>query len=353
MRIVPAITTGLTLLFACCALTGCENSEVWDELNGTPPPTVTRPGVAQPQPAPAEPMPLPAAPPAAGGNYLRTFQSLRPFEITDEHMRELTSQSDGLEELTELNLERSKVTSAGLAGIGRLTGLRRLDLSRMPVTSAVLAQLESMPDLEVLALNRTEMNDALMKSLSGLTPLRELYLTETAVTDGGLHHLRDLTNLQVIDVSGDKIDGSGFKVFDKMKDACRLRDIIAHHTRFGDYGPRSIAGMKTLERLVLSRAAIDDKALGSFAKCPNLVELDLSFNNISPGGLKKLSRLEHVQMLRLQHNPGIVGASLSAIRKWDELKLLELDGTSVDLLAIRQMKELHPGLTIHWTGQEF
>jgi Leucine-rich repeat (LRR) protein len=281
------------------------------------------------------------------------IQSLQPFDITDQHMRELTSQSDGLGELTELDLERSQVTAAGLTDIGRLTGLRVLNLSRMPVDAEILAQLESMSGLESLALNRSDVNDSLLAPLENLTSLRELYLNQTAVTDEGLRRLRNLINLEVIDVSSNRIDGSGFQVFRDMRDACRLREIVAHHTRFGDDGPRNIAGIETLERLALSQGGVDDSSLSSFAKCPNLIELDLSFNNISINGLRKLSRLRHVQLLRLQNNREIASSSLAAISKWDELKSLELDGTSVGLPAVRQMKELHPDLVIHWNGQEY
>jgi hypothetical protein len=71
----------------------------------------------------------------------------------------------------------------------------QLVLDNTRLTDAGLARLRSATRLQTLSLGGTDVTDAGLEHLSGLTRLRRLYLFKTSVTDAGLAHLKGLTGL--------------------------------------------------------------------------------------------------------------------------------------------------------------
>lgn len=345
---------GVVVCLAVLAgLPGCEKAPTWDDLTGNDRGSATPDSAREPARTVETLPPRTNPPPASADSVVRTIQALQPHEITDEHLRQLTSLETGLEALTELNLERSRVTAAGLVEIEKLRWLKSFNLSRMPVTAEILRKLEAMTELEVLKLNYCPLDDDMLASLENLTSLRELTLNQTQITDAGFKHFAKLVQLEAIDVSSCAIDGSGFAVFAAWKDACRIREIVAHHTQFGVKGPKHVSGWGSLERLILSQAGVEDRVLGDIERCENLRDLDLSFNNVSDAGIKRIDKLKHVSILRLNNNRGVSDTSLAAIRHWSELRTLELDKTSCSLRGVQSLKQNLPDVKISWNGQEF
>lgn len=339
-----------TTLILCAFVFGCEKAPTWDELTGDS-------GTMTPSSTSDSPLPKYVPPPrntpevSPAASIVQVVLALEPHQLTDAHLIELTSAGDELINLTELDLERSRVTAAGLADIQNLKWLRVFNLSRMPVDAEILRKLESLAELEVLHLNHCPVDDAMLASIGNVTSLRELSLNQTQITDAGLRHLERLTNLETIDVSSCAIDGSGFKVFDELGDACRIKAICAHHTQFGREGARIVSGWPSLERLQLSQAGIDDRNIGNFQKCENLRELDVSFNQVTDNGVRRIDRLKHVHTLSLRGNRGVGNNSLAALKEWTELRTLEVDNTSCSPSGVRALKQSLPQASVSINGQ--
>jgi hypothetical protein len=81
-------------------------------------------------------------------------------------------------------------TDAGLAEVGRFTGLKGLYLTRTGISDAGLAHLRSLADLETLILWDTEIGDEGLEHLKHLTRLQEVILWSTRVTKQGADDLQ-------------------------------------------------------------------------------------------------------------------------------------------------------------------
>lgn len=97
---------------------------------------------------------------------------------------------DGQSNLTQLDLDSTKLTDAELKHLKGLTNLRSLRLSRTQVTDAGLEHLKGMTELSSLYLYETVVSDAGLENLKGLTKLKFLMLKRTNVTDAGAKKLQ-------------------------------------------------------------------------------------------------------------------------------------------------------------------
>jgi hypothetical protein len=94
------------------------------------------------------------------------------------------------------------VVDADLACLDGLTELRELDLCRTKVTDAGLPHLRGLGQLRGLDLQHTKVTDAGLRCVEGLSQLQELDLVDTAITDAGLEHLKGLTQLRWLYLRG-------------------------------------------------------------------------------------------------------------------------------------------------------
>ncbi|HUG18460.1 MAG TPA: hypothetical protein VMM56_05745 [Planctomycetaceae bacterium] len=344
LSIVPAI--------AVLLISGCEDSPVWQDISGDAPERTTAPGSKSNSEIPAYKPPERSEAPNSSQAVISGFLALRPGEITDGHLSQLTALEEGLEQITQLDIETSRVTLDGLQQIGNLKWLNSLNLSRRKLTDDILMQLQEIPDLAILKLNNCGLQDHQLAHLAPLTSLRELHLGTNEISDEGFEQFESLVNLELLDVTQAATDGSGFKVFEKIK-PLQLKTIIAHFTGFGRSGPGIVSDWKQLEVLNISRGNLDDTGLGKLSRLENLRELDVSFNAITDRGVKKIERLPNVAMLKLVENKGISNASLEAIKEWSNLRTLELDQTSCNLGGVRELKKYLPNVSIQFQGQKY
>src|SRR5262249_33382989 len=140
----------------------------------------------------------------------------------------------GLKQLQFLNLDRTRVTDAGLK---HLAGLKLKSLRIPPsamtdlglknylaaveeahppspflyqVTDQGLKELARFKNLERLGLGKN-VTDAGLKELAGLKSLQILWLTHTKVTDAGMKELAGLKNLQTLWLDHTNVTGVGLR----------------------------------------------------------------------------------------------------------------------------------------------
>ncbi len=110
-----------------------------------------------------------------------------------------------------VDLQRTKVTDAGLEHLEGLDQLQSLNLHNTKVTDAGLEQLKGLTNLQSLNLGQTSATDAGLAHLKGLTRLQSLNLEQTQVTDTGLAQLKGLTQLQSLNLTQTKVTEAGVK----------------------------------------------------------------------------------------------------------------------------------------------
>jgi hypothetical protein len=96
-------------------------------------------------------------------------------------------------------VNKTQITDAGLAAIGRLTSLKELQLAETAITDRGLAELSKLGRLRLLVLRETNITRSGLAALFALTELRELSISENdQLTDADIQELkRHLPNCKI------------------------------------------------------------------------------------------------------------------------------------------------------------
>ena len=94
------------------------------------------------------------------------------------------------DKISSLDLARTKVTDAGLAGLAGMKNLTELHLENTGIGDAGLDHVKGLTGLEYLNLYGTKVTDTGLAKLSGLTKLKSLYLWQSTVTKNGVAALK-------------------------------------------------------------------------------------------------------------------------------------------------------------------
>jgi len=108
-------------------------------------------------------------------------------QIGDSHLDLLAPLA---QQVTWLNLAKTKISDAGLAKLKNLKNLNRLHLEQTAVGDAGVARLSGADNLEYLNLYGTKVSDAGLKHLQGLKNLKKVFAWQTQVTQAGAESLR-------------------------------------------------------------------------------------------------------------------------------------------------------------------
>ncbi len=177
--------------------------------------------------------------------------SLTDCPITDDGLKHLQT----LPILDQLQLIGTRVTDAGMATIGTLTGLCRLDIVKSPITDEGVARLKGLVNLRRLLLHTTKVTDAGLAHVAPLKELNDLVISSADVTDAGLEHLKGLTNLRGLDVRSTRVTAEGVKRLAAVLQKCT---ILSDH---GNFEPGSVPPADQDQPFVLLR---DGKPAGEF-----------------------------------------------------------------------------------------
>lgn len=128
----------------------------------------------------------------------------------------------------------------------------------------VTVKLKGLIKLQVLDLTGKKVDDESLKNLAGLKNIEVLVLTRTKITDAGLVHLASMHKMTGLDLSGTDVKGAGLEHMQQMPD---------------------------LSDLFLDRTPIADEHLILVTKIPHLQSLSLiGAKQVTGPGLTKLKR---------------------------------------------------------------
>lgn len=271
----------------------------------------------------------------AGYHAIRRLKNLAVLMVSEKTSDRGLVAIQELKNLEDVNLDRARVTDAGLAqAAASWPKLARLDISGTAVTDAGLPALAHGPHLTQLVLNGN-ITDRGADALKALTALQELDISQTQITDQGLAAVAALPHLVTVYLNK-SVSDRGLKELAKSPS---LRTLDLTGARITDDGVKSLARLKTLQELALSQTSVGNDSLASLAKLPELRMLELSDTRVTSAGLAPLVQAKKLQILSLSWEK-LSPEDLRGMSRLAQIQTIILNGVPLDEATMVKLKSL-------------
>jgi Leucine Rich repeat len=401
-----------TLVMLLVAAVGCGKIPTWSELMGQqpapPPPTRS---VAPTAPVPVE---VPSAKPAAAtpvaskpnaAEIIARFKALPSGQVNDATVLELTSLTEGLDAITEINTNSGSFTDAGMALLRKLPALKHLGLNGFGVTNTGMQSLAQVVSLESLTLQGTQvsgdgiakltslphlktlelgmsttnpdvvaaigrmpaletivytygMNDASLDVLCECRTLKVLQLNgSSGITDDGLKSLRKLDSVEELHLSGSRVTGTGLGQVFKQGGLKNLRVLNLNMAPLNEQGAKAINLLKSLESLSISDVpGMNDLGLVTLISGMR----KLKYLNVSKckgiygqKGFAALRMADDIESI-VAFDTNVNDLGLVQLKSRKNLKTLDLSfNTGCTLSGVQALKQALPNCEIRFAGQKY
>lgn len=263
-----------------------------------------------------------------------------PGDRTDAGLSHLTRMT----RLRDLRLFGDGVTDAGMASVGKLTGLRTLSLLNTRVTAAGLAHLDGLTDLEQLSLYGVrDAGGRALAPLKGMTKLRDLD-TNAVLLPEGAGFVAGAAALERLEVGG--VRGDALKA---LRDLAKLRQLTVRRDGLTDATLAPLAEFKALRRLVLGGdlfvTDVTDAGLAHLAGLTTLEHVVIEKAKVTDAGLAHLKNLTRLRSLSLRENP-VTDEGIKHLHALPDLSSLNLGETKVTPAGVEAFKKARPGISI-------
>ncbi len=399
----PTLTRVLLGVFSCglLAMAGCglptwseligSKKEEVPEINPNPPMPVVQPTVVTP--------PLP--PPPTPEEQVAKFQAMKPYELDDTALLNVSSLPGGLEAIEELNLNGSRVTNGGLEHLAKLPNLKKLDVRNSPVdqhgakamgaltsleelrldggemTDEAMAGMSAIPALKVLEISNVRLSpdgwaqlakhkqledltitssnidDNTMAIINQMTSLKRMWINNCAVSDVGIAHLKDLDALESLNLGGTQVRGHAFGVLMKANAMKGLRTLGMDTTPLDERGAAGIRTMLQLTHLGLGslRSMQDQHFVPMVKPLKNLETVNLSnCEGLSGGAFSAFAASKTIRHINASGCGGIDDSGLRHLQKCENLEKLDLGGTRCSITGAQALKRTLPNVEITGVG---
>ncbi len=194
---------------------------------------------------------------------LRTIESANVVNV--RNINGIVPALAQLPSLKQISFYRASIRDDDLAGLSELRQLESLDLQRTRVTDAGLIHLRNLSKLKTLRLGGygTEIKDKGIRYLATLSNLEELSLDRTSITDAALAHLRGLNKLKSLSV----------------------REVLV------DQGLVHLADLRSLTQLDLDSTFLSDATVAAFRPFPEMRRLSADNTMLTENGVRQLQSL--------------------------------------------------------------
>ena len=252
----------------------------------------------------------------------------------------------GLPNLCVLHIGATKVTRAGLENLGVLENLRELHLSATPTTDADLSLLSRFPKLDSLALGRPHLTERGAQILSTLPNLVVLHCDDP--TEVECDQIAHLTQLRTLSIGGAPFNDACLEPLAKLTN---LRTFGLYNTSITDQGVARLPLVPPrLESLILFGPTIGDTSVEKLAESAarqdtRLKRLALNGCHIGDAGLEKLAALNGLDALYLS-GTYVTDDGLKHLHRLSKLKLLDLTNTKVTAAGVAGLKAALPGCDV-------
>ncbi|MDD1721849.1 MAG: protein kinase [Euryarchaeota archaeon] len=260
-----------------------------------------------------------------GAKDLSPLASLAPNDLKAVRFETGRADDHGLKHigrltgLTALHATVNQLTDEGIAHCADLTNLLDLHLQGAKVTDRSLETISRFAALEHLLLDYTGVTDEGLAKLGRISSLKEISVMQTAITGSGLAHLGMLTNLVALYLCGTGTDDQALEDSPVLP---MLERLSLKATRVTDAGLPALRRFPALRHLDLEKTAVTDAGVTQLAGLKSLEELLLP-NNLTDEGIKLLDGLPSLKTLALTRTRA-TGDSLQFLRRLPSLKTLML-----------------------------
>lgn len=193
-----------------------------------------------------------------GDGAMNAVSNLKKLRVLRFHQAPVTdagvAKIQGLTELQDLQLGRSRVGDAAMETIGTFTKLKLLDLQQTQVTDAGLAHLASLK-LNWLCLNGTAVTAEGLAALTNMTDMQWLFLKGTEADDAFLDHVARMSKLESADFSGTRVTEAGLR---KLISCERLDLLRLNQLPLTDSVVPQLIEMKALQRFEMNGTQVTD-----------------------------------------------------------------------------------------------
>lgn len=173
----------------------------------------------------------------------------------DDQLLKLVSQ---FRELTDLSLEGTNITDAGIMHLKDLKKLEWLNLYRTNVGDPSLATLSTIKSLKHLPIGETNVTDKGLEHLAGMAQLVYLGFRKNKISDAGVSKLKNLKVLQGLHLGETQITDASVQ---HLLNFPKLKKLWLHDTQIGDSSVNLLAQLKSLKFLAVSGTEITPAAI--------------------------------------------------------------------------------------------
>jgi hypothetical protein len=267
-------------------------------------------------------------------------------QITDAGVESLRD----VRRICTLRLDHTKVAGPGLRHLRLGSGSREdpcevlVSLARTPIDDSGLTHLVGLTELQVLDLTGTKVTGSGLKPLHGIKDLHTVRLIDCPVDDGTLAALDGWTTLYTLDLRGTRITDAGLKRIAGLK---QLQTLSIAATPVTEPGLANLAGLSKLTALTLDDTTLGDGALPVLRSTLRLQALSLNGTRITDAGLEDLANWDALSSLHLEHT-AITDAGLAHLQRVPMLHRVVLTNARTTQAGRDALKQAKPGMLIDW-----
>jgi Leucine-rich repeat (LRR) protein len=259
--------------------------------------------------------------------------NLAQTRITDSGVESLAAMLNNPAcQLHTLDLRDNDIGDLGVRHLANKSSLRVLDLTGCNISSKGAAEIFSNPTLEDLDLSDNSIRDEGLINLKN-SSLRKLNLFRCGITASGAKLIAENNTLKTLNLTQNRIaDGSNILAKHSSIESLILADnAVKDITAFAEN--------TVLKSLAVFSNSIEDAGVLGLSRNNTLLDIDLSFNNLSGEGAKELIGIRSLVKLEACFNRRISAVAFKEI-------LNEIQGSSIEYADFKNDKIAHGVITM-------
>lgn len=216
------------------------------------------------------------------------------------------------------------------------------------ISNAGLFFLKPLKELRHLTLDSPFLSDPGMINVNGLHELTKLHIPFAPIGDAGMNQIKGAFKLAELSIY------EGYLLTDRaaadLRDLPSMAELTVRDTKFTDKGFEMLCELKDLEQLDLRGASkLTDAIWNHVKKLEELRELNLNGSQVSGKGIDAISELKRLRLLNVA-NTQFNDEALTYLRRLPGLMELSLVNTKVTRAAVMELRAARPNLKIFWEG---
>ncbi|XP_052870711.1 chaoptin [Anopheles cruzii] len=272
-------------------------------------------------------------------DVLQQLEALKILDLSGNHIIALEeSIFDGNDRLTELYLDRNKITTVPVAAVKQLPTLKLISLRSNRIDSLEPDAFSFVNKLERIDLRNNRIRSLKSNAFANLASMKEILVAGNQISHVDERALTGMDLLQKLDLSDNLLTEFPSEALGSVVSLKVLNISLNNIARLES---NQLAQLRNLQILDMSRNTIATILPGTFREQLLLKYLDLSLNSLRTIEDDAFEGLENLQTLILRDN-NILFIPGSALGRLPKLSNLYLDFNRVAALSASILKSIQP-----------